>query len=572
MKGRIVFDAVLNEEVHIDLHGDVWAVEGELIDSASVIQRIKFGYLIRGTEIFAHIDGQFTLIVIDKTQGFVYLVRDKIGTIPLYYSLQPKFLVWGNQIKEVLPDLNTQIDVNAEVIHEYLCFRYISGRNTLFKGIYEVLPAHYIKIAIKTETIQEQRYWEIPYPQHAADMINPDENTILGRIEAILVESVRKAFDHPGRFGIMSSGGVDSSLIVALAARLHCDPLATFFIGFNNYTGDRSRDAQMVADRYHAQHTNFYINAEEYARGLPLAIAAHEEPLNHPGHVGRVLFNQAYQGTVEHLLLGEGVDTMFCGSKIYPLMRYAYVYNPIRPLTGLIFRLVSPDVIPVSLRRHFCMIRDAFIMSPNDYLIGSFATEKYAAANNILNKKNNLNYLTYYRSFLNGYSRRNILEKYIRLNQHPFMVEVLNSEAKFGYACDIRNHYPFLDVELVRYANFIPFSLRSRDFIGKYIIKRLAERYFPCDFVYRPKEGFGVPLKQFFNDPRGMGRYYDLLLDRKTRERGIFESRRLERLVDDYRKDEAGDDAWEGLLWTTINLELWLRIYIDRTSVGGLVV
>jgi asparagine synthase (glutamine-hydrolysing) len=571
VKGRIsVGKRHKNRGLIIQVYGEITTISGEPVPrDENIMDIVSRGYLDEEESFFKRLDGPFSLAIEDYKSGKLILIRDKIGKIPIYYSLQSTKLFWGNRISDIVGQGEYEPEINDNAIHEYLVYRYISSRNTLFRNIFEVLPAHYLTVELKTGGVEEHAYWDIPYPS-VEQLFPANESSLVNRIEEILAKSISAGFSQNMRHGVMSSGGVDSSLIVAIASKVLKERLSTYFIGFDGYESDRCDDAKAVAQWYNSDHSTFYLNAEQYAQGLPEAIRIHEEPLNHPGHVGRVLFNKHMQGQVDCLHLGEGVDTMFCGSKIYPLMKFAYQYNYLRGLTKKIFEYIPLRIVPDHFKRYYCMIRDAFIMDPGDYLIRSLGVNDHEVVNKLIQKKYNSEYLDYYQSFVKDYTRKNIHIKYLQLNQHPFMVEVLNSEFKFGCAYNIQNHYPFLDVNLVSYANHIPFGLRSRGLTGKYIIKKLAEKYFPRSFVYKRKEGFGVPLKRYFDDPRGMGRYYDLLRDKRTLERGIFDPKCLTIFVDNIRKrEETSEDIFEGLLWTFINLELWCRIYLDRDPLYG---
>jgi asparagine synthase (glutamine-hydrolysing) len=568
MKGIVEYNnASPRKGVHIQIQTDGLGNFYEMVrDGESLIDLINRYYLKYGLRFLEKLNGSFSLAIEDYERNEFILVRDKLGKTPVYYASYNKRILWGNLINDILSQYDFHATVNHKVIHEYLSFRYISGRNTLFNGIYEVLPGHYINVNLKDGSIEEKCYWDIPYP-HRSEILKAEETMIASELEQSLINSIKRNFsDTTLRHGILSSGGVDSSLIVALASKFIHEQIPTFFIGFEGYNGDRSKDAEMVADRYHAIHTNYYIDSEQYAAGILDAIRVHEEPLNHPGHVGRVLFNKYMSGMVDALHMGEGVDTMFCGSNTYPLLKYGYKYNPFRYVSRKLISLINADIIPSNLRRYYKKIYDVFVLEPSDYMILSMAESDYNAVNKLLHKKSDMSYLSYYKNLASDCNRSNVLDKYLYLNQHPFMVEVLNSEAKYGHEYGIINSYPFLDEKLIEFANSIPFRLRTKGFTGKYIIKKLAESYFPKQFVYKRKEGFGVPLGNFFSYPNGMGRYYDLLLDQKTKERGVFNPRELEILVNEHRTNKVPHNTYEGVLWTAINLELWFRIYIDKSK------
>jgi asparagine synthase (glutamine-hydrolysing) len=451
------------------------------------------------------------------------------------------------------------------MIHCYLVFRYVCGKHTLYKDVFELLHGQFLCLDMQTGEFRITRYWEMPFAYNDTTL-KTTETEIIDNLEEIIIKSIKRRLSNKGlNYGILSSGGVDSSLIVAMASRHVCKGYETFFIGFPYYEGDRSKDAQMVGDLYGARHKDFYVDTKQYADGLIDAIRAQEEPINHPGNVGLVKFLRNIQGNIDAFLLGEGVDTIFCGSKTYPLLKYGYRYNPLRPFTERLFEAISPDILPSQLRRYYTKIRDAMITDPRDYMVNSFAEAGIDEANEILSVKNDLKYLDFFFDYVPVTNRSNSLKNFLVLNQITFMVEGLNAGAMFFSNFGMRNYYPFVDVELIELANRIPFNLKSRFFTGKYIIKRLAERYFPKSFIYKRKEGFGVPIKTFFMDKNGMGRYFDILTDSRTLNRGIWHRNKLLELCNIHRTGEMPKGSYESLLWTVLNVELWFRIFIDRS-------
>jgi len=291
--------------VKVNLYGEITTISGEPVNHEKhLIDLITHRYLREKESLFHSLDGTYCLFIEDYSSAEVLLVRDKIGAIPIYYSLQPGIVCWGNRISDVLLQNESLPEINENVIHEYLVFRYVSSKNTIFKNIHEVLPGHYIKVNLDTGHVQEQAYWDIPYPQ-ADKIFRLNEVVLVDQVEEILTKSIKTGFPQKNIHGVMLSGGVDSSLIVAIASKVYAEPLSTFFIGFKEYESDRSDDAREVSLLYDTKHSEFYLDAEQFATCLPEAIRINEEPLNHPGHVGRVLFNKHMNGRISCLHLGE---------------------------------------------------------------------------------------------------------------------------------------------------------------------------------------------------------------------------------------------------------------------------
>jgi asparagine synthase (glutamine-hydrolysing) len=552
-----------NTELKIGLLGEIWTIGGNPTEGKDIIEEICSGFMKNGIKLFDSLDGQFTLSIEDRKNRQFYLVRDKIGVIPVYYSPKNGMLAWGNRITDITSQEGFAAVVNSELIHCYLVFRYVCGKHTLYKDVFEILHGHFLSFDMQTGAFKITRYWEIPF-EHYDTILKTTETEIIDNLEEIMIRRIKRNLSYRDlHYGILSSGGVDSSLIVAMASRHVGGCYETFYIGFPDYEGDRSKDAQMVGDFYGTSHKDFYVDTKQFADGLIDTIRAKEEPINHPGNVGLIQFLSHIQGSIDAFLLGDGIDTFFCSSKTYALLKYGYRYNPLRTVTEMLFTAISPDIMPSQLRRYYSKIRDAMITDPQDYLVHSFTEAGMDEANEILTEKNDLKYLDFFYGSIAATNRKNVLRNLLALNEMSFMVEGLNAGAMFFSNFGMRNYYPFVDVELIDLANRIPFNLKSRLFTGKYIIKRLAERYFPKSFIYKRKEGFGVPMKSFFMDKKGLGRYFDILTDSRTLNRGIWDRNTLLKLYDTHRTGKMPQGSYESLLWTVLNLELWFRIFID---------
>ncbi len=517
--------------------------------------------------IFREMKGQFSIAIMEKDRKNLLLVRDQLGQIPLYYSMGKDKIVFATSISPILKELGNEVTLNENIIHEYFMFRYVSGKETIFKNIFEVKPGSMIRVD-NHGRLSEEDYYSLRYSNDSAK----DDLRSHEMFQDALSNSFRlQTHDKYERnIGVLSSGGIDSSILVSYFQRLGQSRFRTYYVGFEGYEHNRLDEVNRLSKLCNSGHKNVLISNKHYSDNLIETIKINEEPLNHPCSVAFRCLYERINDEIEVLLSGEGADCLYCGYFIYNLINWFYVKNPVRFLTLPFGKLVEALFGGGRGRRKADKVIGALALSPGAYTIryGDFTYNDKEGVGNSLMSRIPITLGENYVSGFSKYSKKNVLDVILRLYQTYYLVEGLNTSNKLGENFGIEIRYPFIDLELINLFNSFPWKERIEFLRRKHQVYALGKKCLPKEILDRPKEGFGVPLYSWFYDEKGLGRFIGLLSDKRTRERGVFEVAYLGKLLEDYRSRHLSDDSFECIIWPIINFELWNRIFIDKKPVG----
>ena len=270
------------------------------------------------------------------------------------------------------------------------------------------------------------------------------------------------------------------------------------------------------------------------------------------------------------MLSGEGDDSLYSGYYIFDIVQYAYAKNPLWPITNMFFKTVIKPKITLKIPARVNIVLQAFMLPPDEYffMFNDFSNGKKAALGEILTDPLPSEFLLSYKKLLGAYDRRTVFDVILSVYQSIFLTEALNTIFKIGEAGGIEHRHPFIEIELVDLFNSFPCYEKIKFFQRKYQVVALGKKYLPERFFKMPKEGFGVPLSEWFYDAKGMGRFIDILSDKKTRSRGVINVGYMDKLLTNYVKKELPPELFETVLWPIINLEIWFRIFVDDDMSG----
>ncbi len=518
------------------------AAKGHRFITHSDTEVIAAAYAERGADCVHLLNGMFAFAIWDTQARTLFLARDRMGVKPLYYAETPEALIFGSEVKSIFATGLVQARLRDEALGEYMLFRCVSGEDGLFAGIRSLPPGCTMTISDGRACIR--RYWS-PRP---ADGTRDDqsEGEALEAFGALLEDSVRLRLISDVPVGTFCSGGVDSSLVTALAARLKGDGVNTFSVGFDEPDYDESAYAKLVADKYGTTHHALKVGNQAFAELLPRMVWHNDEPLNFANSVQIFALSELTRRSVIVVLTGEGSDELFAGYPRYRLpslgASFGTVPGPLRRLLGSL----SSDHRVAKLNR-------AADASPDDRLIYNSSALPWDAVSSIAPDLAPPA-LAFRRSCLEETASLK-LEPAARaslLDQETFLISILNRQDKMSMAASIESRVPFMDYRLVEFANRLPMSHKLRGGSGKWIVKELARRYLPAGIVDRRKSGFGVPLPQWFRASTGLGPLAEALPDMPGA--ASFDRAALRRIVTEHR---AGGRDHSELIWTALNLALW---------------
>jgi asparagine synthase (glutamine-hydrolysing) len=293
---------------HRELRTDLEAL-GYIFRTQSDTEVLVHGYEEWGLRgLLDRLDGMFALAIADSRDHVLHLARDRFGETPLYYFAAPGRFAYASQLLTLAAYPGVDAGVDVEALYWYLALHYVPGDATLIRGIRKLRPGHFLSIDWNSAWHFTGRYWRLG--ETADQPRKPEE------IEELLGRSVRSRLIADVPAGIFLSGGLDSSLIAAMAAR-HSPKVATFSMGFADESHDERPFAQEVAERLGTEHRHYEFDEHAFQHLVPQAIAAMDEPLGDPAVLPLYWLSEAAARDVKVVLSGEGADELFAGYSYY---------------------------------------------------------------------------------------------------------------------------------------------------------------------------------------------------------------------------------------------------------------
>lgn len=551
---------VFNGEIynHEELREELES-RGHRYSTHSDTESIVHAYEEWGAGCVERLRGMFAFAIWDRRTRRLFAARDRIGIKPLYFvSLPGGGLACGSEIKALLAFPGVKRDVDRTRIAEYLTLRYCAAPSTMFAGI-EKLPAGHI-LEWNGSSCRTSPYWDANYEPKID--IGPDE--ALEELEGRLEEAVRMRLMSEVPLGALLSGGVDSSLIVALMGRMLDKPVQTFSVGFDA-PGPYSElpFAREVATHCGTEHHEIVVGANDLLEAFPLLAWHQDEPVSEPAAIPTYMVSKLARETVTVVMTGEGGDELFGG---YPKYAADPLARRIASLpAGLRDFVLDHGIsrLPFRFRKLQVVGRSARYRGEAERLASWFAGFVGDERDSLLDGalRDDGDTVAAFRRALDRTHASKALDRMLDVDLRIWLPDdLLMKMDKMSMAASVEARVPLLDHPLVEWAARLPSGLKVRGVEGKWLLKKLARKYLPHNIIDRPKVGFTVPLSPWF---RGPLREFlaDTLLSRASLDRGYFQKDVLRRMVSEHvegRRDRGRE------LWTLLALELWHRAYVDQ--------
>lgn len=467
--------------------------------------------------------GMFSIALWDRHQRQLYLIRDRLGVKPLYYGKSARTLVFGSELLalQAHPDFLPEIDRDALAL--YLRDGHLPAPHTLLRDVYKVPPGCYLRFSSTDAQFPHPvAYWSAQEMllNAAQNPFRGDEQAALDAVDALVHDAVRLRMVSDVPLGAFLSGGVDSSLVVAHMQRLSSQPVRTFTVGFAEAEFDEAHHARAVAHQLGTDHTEFRLSARDALDLLPTAAAHLDEPMQDSSLLPTWLVSKMARTQVTVSLSGDGGDELFGGYQRYQkvLLRHAQLKN-LPPQLSAVGQTVSAELArgrklellkrlerhlpgPVRARQPLSRLElylDGATRGSLENLYGFFMSHwrvppvLFAAPPSP------------YASFTGLPDATQVPDELSRLMYLDLVRylpdDVLTKVDRASMAVSLEAREPLLDHRLVALAFSLPSSLRVRGGRGKYILRRLLQRYLPVELIDRPKQGFGIPLAAWLRGP-----------------------------------------------------------------------
>jgi len=547
---------------HADLRPELERA-GHRYGSRCDTETIVHAYEQYGPASLEHYRGMFSFAIWDAPRKALFAARDRLGIKPFYYFKNDRLLVFGSEIKALLQHPAISASFDESTLPEYLAFGYLSDDRTMFAGIRQLMPGHWLKAEVRGDRlhVEIQQYWDAPKGPVAETQ---SEEHLIAECRRRLEETVRMRLMSDVPLGMFLSGGVDSSAIAALIRRMSNGPVKTFAVGYQEAPFSELSYASQVAKHLGTEHSEVTIGAGEFFEALPRLIWHEDEPVTWPSSVSLYFVSQLAAQQVKVVLTGEGSDELFGGYGRYRfylnserwMQAYGVVPSSLR--RGLRGFIASSTLLNRDVRRklqHTVLGRAEGFLSM--YVDNFFSAFSESEQEGLLGKRAASPYENYLRHF-EAAKGGTLLSRLLYTDQKTYLMELLRKQDRMSMACSIESRVPFLDHHYVAFAHSVPDGLKIRGKESKYILKRAVEDLLPHDIIYRPKMGFPTPLRQWLAEEPGH-QVMKLLRDKQGLVASYLEAGALERL---FRQQEAGVEDATDRIWRLLNLQLWGNVFL----------
>lgn len=513
-------------------------------------------YEDHGADLVDSLTGMFAIAVWDRNRQSLLLARDRLGIKPLYYARRGDQFFFASEIKAFEP-CGLLGELSREAIYHYVTYGYVPAPLTIYEGIHKLPAGHRLELA--RGRVSVSRYWKVEYREAP----HRDEEEWIDELDQLLRTAVQSELISDVSLGAFLSGGVDSSTVVALMAAVSNTPVRTYSIGFDESSHDESGYAEQVARHFGTQHTTMIVRPDA-ARHVEMMIRQFDEPFADASAIPTFCLCQMTRQHVKVALSGDGGDELFGGYDRYrDFFRKRGLYRIPAFLRRATAGRVS-ELMPWGTRgKRF--LRSLTLDPFDDYVWG----DDEMWHDDLLDP----GFLRDTASLDRGGPARGVFRTPVpseldTLCLHDLELylpdDILTKVDRMSMAVSLEVRVPVLNHHVVEFAATLPAEMRLRGATGKYILKRLLERYLPRDWVHRRKQGFGVPLEHWFrHELRDM--LTDALSPERIRAAGVFHPKSVEFLLNQHL---SGQRDQSGLLWRIFVFQQWeqLRTRSERRS------
>ncbi|MFH1662256.1 MAG: asparagine synthase (glutamine-hydrolyzing) [Candidatus Falkowbacteria bacterium] len=523
-----------------------------------------------GIECFKKINGMFAFAIWDNKRKELIVVRDRLGIKPLYFYFNKNSLYFASEIKAILqfPGISRKLDKQGFL--DYLSYRYPLGERTMFRDIKSLLPGNYFILKQKCP-FKIFKYWDLTINCDKKDI---GEEEVLKNVEDLLLKTVQSHMIGDVPIGAYLSGGLDSSLLVAMMSNISKKPVKTFCIGFREDGFNEFKYAREVSLMHNTEHNEIILDGKDYTKLIDEAIGFKDSPLSVPNEVPLHILSKELKKHISVVLSGEGADELFGGyGKIFTS---GYDLERIRALKDSSYLSENDsEILKFNLNKKYDNILDC---SDLDHFLRQYTYYKFSEKQKLINSdffrdedlclKNK----KYFKKIENKLLFNNPTEKYIYLMQKIHIVGLLHRLDSMTMSKSIEGRVPFVDHNLIEYVSSLPLkykiawksnsdkqkaSVLNSDQISenhditKYILKKISSKYLPNSVVNRKKIGFPVPLNNWYSNGIN-NEVKNILLSDKAKSKDLYNKENLVNLL----------NSNQGLnIWMLFNIEIWMEKY-----------
>jgi len=494
-----------------------------------------------GIDMLGRLNGMFAFVIYDSVNSILLFSIDRLGQKPLYYSIQDGEIELASQISQLSSFYENEIDEQS--VEDFFRYKYVNGSKSIISGVKRLLPGSYGLLDTSTKDLMIDTYWKIP-SSSKGDFFEQQESEEV--LKGLMLDAVKQRMIADVPLGVFLSGGIDSTLIAAIAQDVSAHPIKTFTISFDDELYDESKYAEEVARILDTDHTTIKCNPNDIKEFINNIGKIYDEPFADPSALPSLLLCQKTSQYVTVALTGDGADELFLGYNRYDVLsKYRSLFQVplvLRKLASSALRLVPSttlrNISSLLGERNIGHFYHRFIQ-PIDQSMFKFSSR--GSMETVMNQVFDSN------DTLNSISAFDI-KTYL-----PFDINVKMDRASMWSSIETRS--PFLDFRVVEFSRSISENQKYDNGIKKRILKEIVYDIVPREVMERKKSGFSVPLEHWFR-----GELKSWVSDMLTRENLTrIKCLDVERTLEEIESHMHGEKNRATLIWKLLVYISWSK-------------
>ena len=522
--------------------------------------------------------GMFAIAIWDREARRLTLVRDRIGEKPLYFARFDRTWIFGSETKALAAHPKFRRSVDPQSLSSYMSLGYVPAPGCIFAGVHKVMPGTLVTLAADADLHAEHRYWSATVEARRAAHRFTRDGEAVDALEHLLARAVSEQTVADRPVGALLSGGVDSSSIVALMCAQRSSTIKTFSIGFRQSAYNEAKFAKRVAEHFATDHTELYVDANDVRDTVPLLPQIYDEPFADISQIPTFLVSRLAGSAVTVALTGDGGDELFggyprytMGARLWPMM--SWIPTALRPSIG---RLVA--ITPGAVDHAFAW------GLPHDEESGVRGLRPAQKLGKLGRAIGSRDLEALYWQLLAPWAEPGLVRRSSRRPPFPadpdamkaatveedFMLrdiagylpdDILTKIDRAAMAVSLESRAPLLDHRIVEFALRLPYEMKFRQGVSKWLLRQVLYRHVPRPLVDRPKMGFGIPIASWLRGPLKPWAH-DLIASSDSEMARMLDLDALRCLLD---RHGSGVGDWHQPLWTALMFLNWAKGF-DRPA------
>jgi len=512
--------------------------------------------------------GMFALALWDTQTNQLQLARDRFGEKPLYFGFNNGVFLFGSELKSFRahPDFSPELDRDALCL--YLRHNYIPAPYSIYRGITKLLPGTIATLNSDSTVLSTEYFWNASEVMAKAAQHSGNDDTQLETLEQLLKQAVGGQMMADVPLGAFLSGGVDSSLIVALMQQQSDKPIKTFSIGFHEKEFNEAEHAKAVATHLGTEHTELYVSADDALKLVSSMADVYDEPFSDSSQLPTYLVSQMAKQHVTVSLSGDAGDEVFCGYNRYLLTEMTW--NKLSRIPVFMRKLIAKVLVAIPVKAWNLLNR----VLPSRFKMANLGDKLHKAAAVLSSATVDALYYDLISHWKNpssiviggkepatllttpavGQQFSQPIPRMMALDTLTYLPDdILVKVDRAAMAVSLETRVPFLDHRVFEYAWGMPQHLKMNQGVTKECLRKILYKYVPKKLIERPKSGFAVPVAEWLRGPLKDWAEQLIQPERLARE-GIFDPEQIATL---WQEHQSGKGNWQYHLWDILMFQSW---------------